>query len=117
MPAANKFQKKQQPPKALSRFDRGATFYSGDRGKDFTSKALLPPPARINNLRGYFDIQIWKGWLFCRDHYFDHGFDSIHLMITKKEKFGEIQETGREHKTPVRTNYNFPADDDNDDDY
>ena len=37
-------------------------------------------------------------------------------MITKKEKFGEIQERGREHQTPVRTNYNFPADDDDDDD-
>ena len=65
------------------------------------------------------DILIFKfgrGGFFCRDHYFDHGFDSIHLMITKKEKFGEIQERGREHQTPVRTNYNFPADDDDDDD-
>ena len=42
----------------------GRWIKTGDRGKDFTSKALLPPPARINNLRGYFDIQIWKGWLF-----------------------------------------------------
>ena len=35
-------------------------------------------------------------------------------MVTR-EKFAEIQETGRDHQTLVRTNYNFASDDDDED--
>ena len=51
----------------------------------------------------------------CHQHHdFGHHLHCIRLMVTR-EKFAEIQETGRDHQTLVRTNYNFASDDDDDD--
>ena len=39
----------------------------------------------------------------------------IAFISWSQEKFAEIQETGRDHQTLVRTNYNFASDDDDED--